>query len=217
MVLFTNEGERANCHRYLLQVVNETLGDHDGLHLVDIEEYKDQVLHQIGVSILNHDHQVDVVIVDGLAPEDLLLVVDYVLKDLILHYLQLVEAGLQLSMSGKGSVGDLLNFEQGLVGEGEEVEELLEVRASNLTVLFLSQSRSRNVLQEGVDILEGGLPVGQDEMCFIILVLLQHLVQLLVDLGEEVEEKDGFGSSRNIVITLLSFFNILHILVCCQV
>lgn len=67
--------------------MNEALGDHDSFHFVDVEEDEDKVFHHFWISIVNDDHQVDIIVVDGLTREDGPLVVDDVLKDLLLLYL----------------------------------------------------------------------------------------------------------------------------------
>ena len=100
MVLLANKSQGTNSQCDFLQIMDEALGNHDSLHFVDVEEDKDKIFHHILVSIMNDDHQVDIVVVDGLAREDSPLVVDDVLKNLPLLYLQLIETRFQFSMNG---------------------------------------------------------------------------------------------------------------------
>lgn len=51
---------------------------------MDVEKDEDQILHHVGISILNNDHQVDIVVVNWLARQDPPLVVYDVLKNLLL-------------------------------------------------------------------------------------------------------------------------------------
>lgn len=79
-------------------------------------------------AVLLDDEEVEVVVVEGLALFDVVLVAQDVAKELVVPRLQLIEEGLD-RLQGELSFGDGLDEVGGLEQEVEEVEVLLDVLA----------------------------------------------------------------------------------------
>ena len=136
MILLSNNCQGLNGFCYFLQIMKVTFSYTNSFFLMDMKKNKLKIFKMLRITTLTDNHDVDVIEMNGLTGVYSILIVENVIKNCFIFNVQVFKFIFQFCMSWKRPICYFLNLYQRLVGESNEVKELLNVRTSKRFILL---------------------------------------------------------------------------------